>query len=138
MSTDVVLEAKQLKKSFWQGDREVVVLSGVDLVVRRGESVAITGVSGSGKSTLLHLLAGLDRPDSGSVLIADQNLAALKENAAAKLRNRHLGFVYQFHHLLNEFNAMENVALPRSIFPIIRGKATFSIALNSFSRGWNW
>lgn len=115
MSTDYVLQANGLYKSYWQGGKEVTVLSGVDLSVRSGESIAITGVSGCGKSTLLHLLAGLDKADAGSVSIAGQDVYPLAEKEAARLRNRHLGFVYQFHHLLGEFSALENVAMPLMI-----------------------
>ena len=126
MKSDPVLQAENLQKSYWQGGREVEVLRKVSFVIRPGETPAVVGVSGSGKSTLLHLLAGLDRPDSGRVRLAGENMADLNETALGRLRNRHLGFVYQFHHLLSEFSALENVALP-----IMIGGSTRSAAISS-------
>ncbi len=112
MSEEVVLRAHGLTKSFRQGPTRIRVLEGVELTVSRGERLAILGRSGSGKSTLLHLLAGLDDPDAGEVEIAGETLSGASAARRAALRNAHMGFVYQFHHLLPEFSALENVAMP--------------------------
>ena len=128
MKEQAVLSCRDLGKSYEEGPESVVVLSGLQLELHPGERVAIVGTSGSGKSTLLNLLGGLDTPSSGSVWLAGEELSALNEKARGLLRNRSLGFVYQFHHLLPEFTALENVCMPLLIgktpIPQARERAT--------------
>jgi lipoprotein-releasing system ATP-binding protein len=129
----VILSCRNLGKTFTQGSYSVQVLAGIDIDVRRGERVAIVGASGSGKSTLLHLLGGLDTPSTGSVTLQDKDFASLSETARGDLRNAALGFVYQFHHLLPEFSALDNVAMPLMIRRVKRGEAQ-SAALQILKR----
>lgn len=120
---NIVLSARNLSKRYTEGRLDVSVLQGVALTVRAGEILAITGVSGSGKSTLLHLLGGLDAPTGGTVQLMDQDLSTQSAAEQGRLRNRHLGFVYQFHHLLPEFSARDNVAMPLWIRRMARKEA---------------
>jgi len=110
--TELVLEARDVARTYRQGPIDLAVLEGVNLAVKAGERIAIIGASGSGKTTLLQILGGLDRPSAGTVRIAGSDIHALAEKPRGELRNRTLGFVYQFHHLLPEFSALENVAMP--------------------------
>lgn len=112
MSDDVILQCENLQKSYRDGKHKVTVLQGINFSVKKNQTVAILGTSGSGKSTLLHLLAGLDKPTHGQVLWQGKSISRLSEAKRCSMRNSALGFVYQFHHLLAEFNALENVAMP--------------------------
>ena len=128
-----ILNCSKLSKTYTDVEAKIHVLKNINLTVNAGELIAIVGNSGSGKSTLLHLLGGLDKPTSGQVMIKGKNLASLSENEKCRLRNEYLGFVYQFHHLLPEFSALENVGMPlliRGIQPnIITEKAKHLLEL---------
>ena len=120
-----ILEGRVLHKNYFQEDgSELRILEGVEISVAPGEAVAIIGASGAGKSTLLHLLGGLDRPTSGDVLLEGRNLATLSERELATVRNERIGFVFQFHHLLRDFTALENVMMPLLIRGVGRAQAT--------------
>lgn len=123
MSDDAVLRAEGLYKSYTEGDLSVDVLRNIKLTVAAGERIAIIGASGSGKSTLLHVMGGLDHPDRGAVFLAGEDLAAMSELERSRARNQRLGFVYQFHHLLAEFSAVENVAIPLIIGGVAANEA---------------
>ena len=122
-NNQIILSCTGLGKRFTQGQDSLTVLEHINFSVSKGERVAIVGVSGSGKSTLLHLLGGLDTPTSGSVTLQGQELNSLSESVRGELRNRSLGFVYQFHHLLPEFSALDNVAMPLLIRRMPRAEA---------------
>lgn len=129
----IVLSCRSLGKTFTQGGYSVEVFDRIDLDINRGERVAIVGASGSGKSTLLHLLGGLDTPTTGSVSLQGKDFASLDESTRGKLRNEALGFVYQFHHLLPEFSALDNVAMPLMIRRMRRAEAQ-AVALAILTR----
>jgi lipoprotein-releasing system ATP-binding protein len=120
---DIVLEARNVAKTYQEGNLRTEVLRDVNLSVRRGETLAIVGASGTGKSTLLHILGGLDAPSAGEVEVDGRTMSRLSDRARGDLRNRSLGFVYQFHHLLPEFTALENVCMPLLIRGVAIGEA---------------
>lgn len=122
-SQPVVLCARDLSRRFHEGLLDVTVLQALDVQVRAGDTLAVVGASGSGKSTLLHLLGGLDAPTTGTVMLMGHNLSTQSAAQQGRLRNQHLGFVYQFHHLLAEFSALENVAMPLLIRRMVRDQA---------------
>jgi len=121
--SEQVLQLTGIKRTFHQGREDLEVLKGVDLVIRRGEIAALVGPSGSGKSTLLHIAGLLEAPDSGDVAITGQTCNAMNDDARTAMRRDHLGFVYQYHHLLPEFSALENVAIPQIVAGRGRGEA---------------
>lgn len=121
--SNIVLDARNISKSYQQGSETLTVLNGINMSIHAGERVAIVGTSGSGKSTLLNVLGGLDLPDSGWVRLLQHDLLSCNASQRGVLRNSHLGFVYQFHHLLPEFSAVENVALPLMISGLSKGGA---------------
>jgi lipoprotein-releasing system ATP-binding protein len=128
--TAVILEGRNLRKTYFQEDgSELRILEGVHVAISAGEAVAIIGASGAGKSTLLHLLGGLDRPTSGDVLLSGNNLATLSERELAAARNERIGFVFQFHHLLRDFSALENVMMP-----LLIGGASRAVAAERSNR----
>ena len=133
MSEQHVLECRSVVRRFREGSSTLEVLSGVDLVVAKGERLAIIGASGSGKTTLLQIMGGLDDPTSGEVIVSGQSLANTSEREKGELRNQYIGFVYQFHHLLPEFTAQENVALPLMIRRTDR-QAAFATAAELLAR----
>lgn len=134
---DIVLSCSGLERSYQDGSRSVKVLQGAELTLERGERVAIVGRSGSGKSTLLNLLGGLDLPTAGEVRVSDKSLSSMNEQARSQWRNRQLGFVFQFHHLLPEFTALEAVAMPMRIGGEAKGaaQARASILLETVGLG---
>ena len=128
MNKEAVIQCQNVGKTYDDGSLKVEVLRNIDFQVASGESIGIIGASGSGKSTLLHILGGLDKPTSGEVKIQGQGLNSLSQVAIGQLRNRHLGFVYQFHHLLPEFSALENVMMPLLVARKSRAEAQAAAA----------
>lgn len=133
MNNEVVLSCHNLYKSYLQGDSQLDILTGINLIVNSGETISIVGSSGSGKSTLLHILAGLDKATSGQITIEGQNLDSLNDNQICKIRNSSLGFIYQFHHLLPEFDAVDNVLMPLIINGVV-GNAKRNLAIDILKR----
>ena len=131
--SDLVINCQQLNKVYQDGDNQVAVLKGVDLTLNQGEMLAVVGSSGSGKSTLLHILGTLDNATDGTVEIKGQQVAKLNRKQQASFRNENLGFIYQFHHLLMEFTAIENVAMPLLIKGL-SAKAAYEKALNMLDK----
>jgi lipoprotein-releasing system ATP-binding protein len=123
MSNEHVLSCENLTKFFTDGQRKIQIFEDLDFSIEAGETVAIMGASGSGKSTLLHLLGGLDTPNAGEIIIQGQKLSSMSGKQRGQLRNQHLGFVYQFHHLLPEFSALENVMMPLLIGKVTKAEA---------------
>ena len=128
MNKEAVIQCQNVGKTYDDGSLKVEVLRNIDFQVTSGEGIGIIGASGSGKSTLLHILGGLDKPTSGEVKIQGQGLNSLSQVAIGQLRNRHLGFVYQFHHLLPEFSALENVMMPLLVARKSRAEAQAAAA----------
>ena len=122
--SDSILTATDIHREFSTTEQKLQVLNGVSLEIKRGQMASVTGASGVGKSTLLHILGGLDRPSAGSVTIGDQPLAELSESGLARFRNRKVGFVFQFHYLLEDFTALENVLIPMMLAGLNRDQAT--------------
>ncbi len=123
MSNETVLSCENLTKFFIDGQRKIQIFEDLNFSIAAGETAAIMGASGSGKSTLLHLLGGLDTPNSGEIIIQGQNLSSMSSKQKGKLRNQYLGFVYQFHHLLPEFSALENIMMPLLIGNVPKAEA---------------
>jgi len=121
--TSPIIKAQGLGKSYDEGDSTLAIFSHLDFMINKGESVAIVGASGAGKTTLLNVLGGLDKPTSGKVWIRGEKIHGMSDQKKTKIRNKHLGFVYQFHHLLPEFSALENVAMPLMIAGLSKSEA---------------
>jgi len=123
MKNDIILELRDICKDFGEGEGKIHVLRGIDLSIMPGEKLAVLGASGAGKSTLLHIMGTLERPTSGRILLGNDDITAHNEEALASVRNRFVGFVFQFHHLLPEFNAVENVMMPALVQGIEKSRA---------------